>query len=288
MKPSRFLFVPAMEKGRGGGHLARSAFLVRSLRAAGREAFLYAPDPGREIPGETADFPWTLRSDPRRAAGEDRRWDFVVLDAFQTPAEEVASWSALAPLIGIDEGGSCRNGFEFLIDLLPAPRKRFSDPPNISDPSLIPQPLNRRPSFQAAGTPPRVLVSFGAEDAAGLGSRVAGALEKTAGASALDLTFAKPGSLIPKLREHLAEYDVLITHFGLSAFEALHARLPVLLVSPTRRHETLARHAGFVSAGIGPAAADRAARSLADPAFLRSLRERCRDIAARHGLENPP
>jgi 2-polyprenyl-3-methyl-5-hydroxy-6-metoxy-1,4-benzoquinol methylase len=278
-----------MEKGRGGGHLARSAFLTRSLRAAGREAFLFLPDRGREIPGENPDPSWTLRSVPGRAAGEDRGWDFVVLDKLQTPVEEAAFWSSLAPLIGIDEGGPCRNSFEFLIDLLPAPRKRFSNPPNIQALSLLPLPLNRRSSFQEAGKPLRVLVSFGAEDAAGLGSCVAGALEKTAAGGALEITFTKAGNLIPKLRDHLAEYDVLITHFGLGAFEALHARLPVIILSPTRYHETLARHAGFVSFGMGgPAAAARLARSLSDPAFLPSLAGRCRDIAARYGLEDPP
>jgi 2-polyprenyl-3-methyl-5-hydroxy-6-metoxy-1,4-benzoquinol methylase/spore coat polysaccharide biosynthesis predicted glycosyltransferase SpsG len=295
VNPSRFLVVPALEKGRGGGHLARSAFLARSLRAAGREAFLFLPDPGREIPGGEIPGqdpePWTLQSDPRLGGAEDRNWDFIVLDKFQTTAEEAASWSALAPLIGIDEGGPCRNNFEFLIDLLPVPKSRSSNPPNIAAPSLIPLPLTRRPSFQAVDKPalyppPRILVSFGAEDAAGLGDCVAGALEKTA--PALEVDFAKPGALIPKLRERLAEYDLLITHFGLTAFEALYARLPVVLVSPTRYHESLARNAGFFSLGVGRTAAGRIGRHISDPAFLPSLGERCRNIAARHGLENPP
>jgi 2-polyprenyl-3-methyl-5-hydroxy-6-metoxy-1,4-benzoquinol methylase len=304
--PSRFLVVPALEKGRGGGHLARSAFLTRSLRAAGREAFLFLPESGREIPGGDP-TPWTLRSgDPRLGGAEGENWDYIVLDKWQTTAEEAASWSALAPLIGIDEGGPCRNSFEFLVDLLPAPKKLFSDSPNIAAPSLLPLPLARRPSFQAmdrlaankpaagqpvtdkpAAYPPlRILVSFGAEDAAALGDSVAGALAKTA--PALEVDFVKPGALIPKLRERLAEYDLLITHFGLAAFEALHARLPVLLASPTRLHETLARNAGFFSLGVGRAAAGRIGRHIADPAFLPSLGERCRNIAARYGLEDPP
>jgi SAM-dependent methyltransferase len=265
--------------------LARSALLTRSLREAGREAFLFVPDPGREIPGENPES-WTLRSDPRRPGAEDRGWDFIVLDTWRTPAKEAASWSALASLIGIDEGGPCRESFEFLIDLLPAPRRRFSGPPNISAPSLLPLPLKRRPFFQAAGKPPRILVSFGAEDAAGRGARVAGALKKTA--AGLEITLTTAGNLIPKLREHLAEYDALVTHFGITAFEAIHARLPVVLVSPTRYHETLARNADFVSFGVGPAAAGRLARALSDEAFLRFLGWRCRNIAARYGLEKPP
>jgi SAM-dependent methyltransferase len=246
---------------------------------------LFVPDPERKIPGENAE-PWILRSDPRRGKGPG--WDFVVLDKFQTSLEEAASWSALAPLIGIDEGGPGRNSFEFLIDLLPPRRRRVSDPPNSSDPSLLPLPLNRRPSFTDRGRPLRVLVSFGAEDAAGLGPRVAGALEKVAGPCGLAIALVKPDSPIPRLRERLADYDVLVTHFGLAAFEALHARLPVLLVSPTRLHEALARNAGFLSLGRGAAGAARAPRAFSKPDFHPSLGERCRGLAARYGLEDPP
>jgi SAM-dependent methyltransferase len=285
VSPPRFLVVPALEKRKGGGHLERSAFLTRSLREAGREAFLFLPESGREIPGAEVE-PWTLRSDPRLGGAADRNWDFIVLDKLRSSPEEASSWSALAPLIGIDEGGPMRNSFEFLIDLLPAPKRRFSNPPNMAAPSLLPLPLARRPSFQTSGASPRILVSFGAEDAAALGDSVVGALKKTA--PTLKVDFARPGALIPNLRERLAEYDLLITHFGLTAFEALHARLPVLLVSPTRLHEALARNAGFFSLGVGRAAALRIGRHISKPALLSSLGQRCRNIAARHGLENPP
>jgi SAM-dependent methyltransferase len=226
--------------------------------------------------------------DPRLDAADNRDWDFVVLDKWQTPVEEAVSWSVLAPLIGIDEGGPYRNSFEFLIDLLPAPQQHFSDSPNVSDPSLLPLPRNRRLSFQSAGRPLRVLVSFGLEDAAGLGASAVRALETMAADARPVITVVKTGSPIPNLREHLADYDLLITHFGLTAFEALHARVPVILASPTRLHEALARNAGFLSLGIGRAAASRIVRHISGGESLRSLGERCQTIAARHGLENPP
>jgi SAM-dependent methyltransferase len=93
---------------------------------------------------------------------------------------------------------------------------------------------------------------------------------------------------IPSLGEHLAAYDLLITHFGLSAFEALHAGVPVILVSPGPYHRRLAETAGFVSAGIGSSGARRLGRLLSrllrDPEALANLRERCRSLARRHGL----
>jgi SAM-dependent methyltransferase/spore coat polysaccharide biosynthesis predicted glycosyltransferase SpsG len=304
------LVVPAAEKKLGGGHLVRGAALVRSLRAAGREAFLFLPEiSGENYPkepgiGDLNDESWVRREDPRTSAGPKEHWDCIILDKFRTNPAEAASWSALAPLIGIDEGGLYRNNFEFLIDILPNLLKRRYTLPNITSPSLMPLPVIRRPSFYKTGNPLRVLISFGIQDAAGLGFPAAMALGKKAAAGELAVTLIAPslpedsvrtlGAAIrvsrgiPELREHLAEYDLLITHFGLSAFEAIHARLPVLLVSPGRYHEKLARGAGFFSAGTGSGAAACVDKLLPEVEFLRSLSGRCENIASRYGLDTVP
>jgi SAM-dependent methyltransferase len=60
---------------------------------------------------------------------------------------------------------------------------------------------------------------------------------------------------VPNLKERLADYDLIVTSYGLTAFEAARARVPVLLVSPTPYHERLSRARGFVSAGVGRSAA---------------------------------
>jgi hypothetical protein len=98
---------------------------------------------------------------------------------------------------------------------------------------------------------------------------------------------------MPELRERLASYDLIVTHFGLTAFEAVRARLPVILLSPGAYHEKLARNAGFFSAGTGVRGARRLARllrpgsSVPDPRFLENLARRSEKIAARYGLEAP-
>ncbi|WP_041611077.1 class I SAM-dependent methyltransferase [Treponema primitia] len=339
--PGSLLVVPLIEKNRGGGHLVRSAALVRALRTAGREAFLFLPEVSGEHPPddifriaglfvENTCEPWVLQEDPRkpRRSGADRAntgfpdfppWDFIILDQFQTLPEEAASWAALAPLIGIDEGGPARSDFDFLIDLLPNFNRLT---PNVSAPSLLPLPKNRRPSFfrdasfEGSPVPPaggpslRVLISFGAEDPGELGFPAAMSLARRALPEQFKITLVAPGlpedkaAILeaafvrvtrgaPELREQLADYDLLITHFGLTAFEAIHARLPVILVSPGPYHEKLARNAGFFSAGIGPGAASRIGRLFfpykkgLSGDFLHSLSARCRNIAKRYGLEEP-
>jgi 2-polyprenyl-3-methyl-5-hydroxy-6-metoxy-1,4-benzoquinol methylase len=287
--PKAFLVVPACEGGRGGGHLFRSAALVNAIRAGGGKAWLFAPSP---LPAVfTPDLAFT--GDP--ASVKD--WSIIVLDRFRTPRKEVERWSALAPVIGVDEGLS-RNRCDFLIDLLPWPGK---EKPNLCAPSLLPLPKNRRrafpfidnesPNFDGeaikSGTL-KVLVSFGAEDPAGLTVKAVNYLNKIsyrlpAQAGGITRSFTRGiiktaiTAVLGPLRknnerdkamleqagitvidaalsgttfdfqEHLSNYDLLVTHFGLSAFESLYARVPVLLFNPGPYHERLAGYVGLPS-----------------------------------------
>ncbi|MDR0476119.1 MAG: class I SAM-dependent methyltransferase [Treponema sp.] len=280
MVSGAILIVPCTEKGCGGGHLVRSAVLTSDLRKNGREAFLYTgeqiSDPGRVSSilalVEGFDASWACSAPPPQTS-------LLIIDGFRTSKEGFEKWSRIAPLAGIDEGGDFRERFDFLIDLLPGIHGR----PNLMVPAFLPLPQKRRSAFSLAQNTLRILVSFGAEDAAGLGLAAAGAL----GVSS--------PQKIPQLREHLAEYDLIITHFGITAFEALHARVPVLLVSPGPYHEKLAKKAGFVSAGIGKAAARRLGRIVyrqnrktgrpePDMIFFNKLALRSEILAKKYGL----
>jgi SAM-dependent methyltransferase len=277
------LAVPSIKEGRGGGHLIRSAALVRDLRASGRNAFLHIPQAASgslegllNLAGPW-DAAWTI--DALKGGGEGP-WGLILLDNFRTSPEEYRIWSALGPLMGIDEGGGRRDHFDFLIDLLPSLPGR--SPPNISAPGTLPRPKNRRPSFfEPPSGPLKILVSFGAEDPRGLSVPAALALARPprteitllrggmgkplpVPAEALEKRGIRVCGGIPGLRERLADYDLLVTHFGLTAFEALHARLPVLLVSPGAYHERLGRYLGFASCGRGRRGAARLGRRLYD------------------------
>jgi SAM-dependent methyltransferase len=294
LMPGPILAVPAIEQGRGGGHLLRQARLVRDLRLKKREALLCLP------PGERDTETCLARI--RSFTGEfSRQWicvhdsipadpAMIILDRFQTPPEEFALLRKIAPLIGIDEGGPCRERFDFLIDTLPALPRVCR--PNMADPSLLPLPLCRRESFfsrnNASGR--RILVSFGAEDAAGLGDLAAESL------SGIDAEIVTARN-IPHLREQLASFDLLVTHFGITAFEALHARLPVLLVSPTPYHEALSKAAGFTSVRhyarvpfwdkIKAHGISRLP-SLAGTEAAPALAAECRALAEKYGLAEVP
>jgi len=257
------LVVPCCEQGKGGGHLSRCTTLVKDLRAASKEAFLY-------LPGETN---ISALENLFNSAGFNKEWldykksaepfDLIILDRFQTPLNEILFWKNLAPVIGIDEGGKYRDNFDFLIDML-IPEKLGNPRANIASPALLfkNSTTNHTRTF---GThkhePMRILVSFGQEDSANLGIKVVQKLSKMNKNNDWEITLVK-GELsnykeqitmnnicvrdsIPNLAEHLGEYDLVITHYGLTAYEALFAGTYVLLAHPTPYHRKVANAAGF-------------------------------------------
>jgi 2-polyprenyl-3-methyl-5-hydroxy-6-metoxy-1,4-benzoquinol methylase len=279
--------------------------------------FLKAPDSGAPSAALGTLAPLLAKLEPSWIVGHTAAgpWRFIVLDCFQTPEGEYRRWASLAFLIGIDEGGPCRDRFDFLIDLLPGLPGRCA--PNILDPGLLPLPRRTHAQLPPESGPLKILISFGAEDNAGLGPLAAIALKDQAPQDiAITLinpqearpgagqVFRIPGALcrngggftvlrnIPGLGEHLANYDLLITHFGLTAFEALRAGTPVLLVSPGPYHEKLARAAGFLSAGIGKRGIrrlkalliGRGPRRDVSRRRLGALGRRCDSLARRYGI----
>ena len=51
---------------------------------------------------------------------------------------------------------------------------------------------------------------------------------------------------IPNLKEELYKYDLILTHYGFTAFEAKAAGAKVILVATTKLHKTLAKSEGFI------------------------------------------
>ncbi|MDR2900879.1 MAG: methyltransferase domain-containing protein [Treponema sp.] len=260
----KILFVPRIEKGKGGGHLIRSVKYVRELRQAGIDAFIFIEKKQGDdsllhelSPLLTIDPMWIISSCP-----EKDDWSFIVLDNFQSSKDEYVFWTKRAPVIAIDEGGPQRDSFDFLLDILPGLSGRSKA--NISHPSFLPLPKNRRPQFPDYlddATPFKILSVFGAEDACNMGLLLAKNLASIPN-SIIDVVRkdslpdenALPANInvikpFPGLRETLHQYDVIVTHYGLTAFEAIHARVPVILASPTKYHEKLAKDVGFVSLG---------------------------------------
>jgi 2-polyprenyl-3-methyl-5-hydroxy-6-metoxy-1,4-benzoquinol methylase len=255
---NNILVAASFEKGRGTGHLVRSSRLVTELRARGFNALLCIvgnrseEDAAKVIPG--FDFQYRVPLSGIREPARTPAWDLIITDRCETLPEEARIYHGFAPVLGIDEGGRDRRHFDFLLDILHCddipPNERRPDlamriPASPPDESPAPDPPQEKPGPDTR--PLRVLVSFGGEDEAGLGQKTCLALM---GRSDMRLTVVTPANPIPGLGARLTDFDLVITHYGLTAYEALAAGVPVLLKHPSRIHQTLAEKAGFSSGGV--------------------------------------
>jgi len=257
MNQAPVLIVPCWEEGRGGGHINRCITLTNDLRRAGREAYFYLQKKTEKIANflqlKNFNESWIING------GQiNRPFGLVILDRFQTPHDELLQWKKLAPVIGIDEGGPCRDYFDFLIDIL-IPENFEKPSANITSWRLLNLPNKRKTERDEKNSTLKILISFGQEDAAGLGPSAVKKLTKSNFKDA-EITLLRGGlnyfeyqipstvkvlDSIPNLAAHLHEYDIIITHYGITAYEALYAGTTLLLDHPTPYHKKIAKAAGF-------------------------------------------
>jgi 2-polyprenyl-3-methyl-5-hydroxy-6-metoxy-1,4-benzoquinol methylase/spore coat polysaccharide biosynthesis predicted glycosyltransferase SpsG len=257
MNNAAILIVPCCEEGRGGGHINRCIALANNLRSCGREAFFFLQKKTKKINNllqlKNFNESWVIDS------GQiNRPFGLVILDRFQTPHDELLFWKKLAPVIGIDEGGPSRDYFDFLIDIL-IPNNFEKPSANITSCCLLDLPKKTKSGQDVMNTKLKILISFGQEDAAGLGLSAVKKLAKS-NLKEAEITLLRGGlnyfeyqipstvkvlDFIPNLMDRLHEYDIVITHYGITAYEALYAGTTVLLDHPTPYHKKLAKAAGF-------------------------------------------
>ncbi len=257
---SLVLFVPSVKKGRGTGHLRRCLSLAKEtggfvfisydadLEQAEeliKEAVSGGLAESKIIRGATL-FPSQASKTVPLLNGD---WQLVVTDLFSMTKEEAAAVSKLGPVVSIDEGSSFHESSDYLIDCIPSYKiKRHA---NIASPAFIPMPKNRRTknaekkSAQLLKKPliKKALIAIGGEDPADFTEPVSKLLSQ----NGVDVTICGgKNPAIPNLKEKLFEYDLVVTHFGFTAFEALCAGCAVLLVETTPLHKKLSEKYGFM------------------------------------------
>jgi 2-polyprenyl-3-methyl-5-hydroxy-6-metoxy-1,4-benzoquinol methylase len=284
-KARTYLLVPAGGRGEGMGHLTRSLGLARKLRGTcalytghlDESAERYLEERVRALPrGRGIALRHTL------APGD--RWDLVLLDKRRTSRAELARYGRLGTVVCIDEGGEARAWAPYLVDTLPS--VWAARPANVSSAGFLDLP--RRKKRTVSSVFGKVLVSFGGEDAAGLTGKLLDAalsahvLPRTAFTVVEGPLFSRhkwPEGLtvlrgVARLSALIPEYDLLITHFGMAALEALALGVPVVLFNPSEYHRRLGSLMGIPDIGVGRPKMGALAALLTEPRRLGDAVER--------------
>jgi len=268
------VFVPAVRPGQGTGHVRRLCALVSKLHADWRCILVIPEDsPSRFL------VPEPLKHLVVSALPETAH--LVILDNYRTSVSEMRAFRKIAPVVSLDDGGTGREEADYLLDIIPGIPGTLCQP-NLCSPDFLPLPLPANRRKDPVETIHRVLVLAGGENAEGLAMPAARLLA----GEGYDVTVIEPSATgitkigknltitapVTELRATLYRYDLVVTHFGFTAFEALAAGCRVLLFSPGNYHYRLARANGFSAIPPGlislPTFGKILARGIAIPSII--------------------
>ena len=245
------VYVPSVTKGQGTGHLHRC--LSAAILTKG---FVYIPENS-----SLAETNQIISEYLEKGLKENQIIDqlpdqsfspVIVTDSFKMTEKEAKDFYKCKKLISIDEGSDYSQYCDYLLDIIPSyDCQRL---PNIFDTSYIEKPVNIRQSKSL--NIEKVLVCIGGEDPANLTVPAVRALSKvlpgaqiTAIVSNIEkykdmvqINFIPP---VENLKEKIFEYDLVVTHYGLTAFEAAFAGCAVIMLATSRLHEKLAQKYDF-------------------------------------------
>lgn len=256
------LFVPSVKTGNGSGHLRRAIELAIELEKKFRTQIFIDTE---NIPSFAEKL--LLEVNPKLITNKlPKKAKLIVLDNFRTTADEANVFELIAPVLALDEGGSARNTVDYLLDIIPRLKSNDYIIANTESAEFIPLPKNRKPKTQKINFKNnrlKVLITCGGEDnnhlAIPIGKNLLPfnfditAVSSETSFSAIQKLGGKLKLLytIPNLREQLFNYDVVITIYGFTAFEALAAGCLVVLVSPTDYHYQLGIQNDFTCFPVG-------------------------------------
>ncbi len=254
------LCVPCVKKGKGTGHLRRCLSVALSI---GCDVYI-SEDADLEEKDELISNALHDGLEPSQIVSKlPQKGDYslIVTDAFSLSRELALALASAAPVVAIDEGSLNTDVCDVLLDIIPS--YGIDRPANVSDPSFVTLPKNKRsaPRLQSSSDINTILITVGGEDPSDLVIPAAQAFapsqkhitaivenpqesQKRLGEDCKNVRLIEP---VHNLREQLADYDLVITHYGFTAFEALAAGCAVILLGTSSLHLQLAQKYGFVS-----------------------------------------
>ena len=257
------VLVPSVVKGHGTGHLRRC--LAAAMQGS---FFVYVPEDKtlkeadsviEEYISEGLSKNQIISSIP-----DETYLPAIITDTFELTENQLKELAINRSLISIDEGSKYTDYCDYLLDIIPS--YKCERQANKTDSAFITMPQNVRKELAQGEEKAvnKVLICLGGEDPSNLTIPAAQAFRKKFPeakitaiisnednpyvdyAGGTNIEFIKP---IPGLREKLYEYDIVVTHYGLTAFEAVYAGCGVILLPTTNLHRKLAEKYNFACVG---------------------------------------
>lgn len=252
------ILVPSVVKGHGTGHLRRC--LTAAIES---KFFVYIPQDCtleetkailQEYYSQGLEENQIISSIP-----DESYLPVIITDTFELTENQLSELSKNRSLISIDEGSNYTDYCDYLLDIIPSYKTMRSA--NKTDSGFITKPENVRQNADAGVKKiEKILVCLGGEDPSSLTipavtafhnkypeSKITAVMTNESDpyieyAGGTNVEFVKP---IEGLREKLYEYDIVVTHYGLTAFEAVYAGCGVILLPTTKLHAKLAEKYNF-------------------------------------------
>ncbi len=250
------ILVPSVIKGRGTGHLRRCLSIARE-----NNYFIYIPQDA-SLEGTVKLVSDAISNGLEETNVIDKLPDetlspVIITDTFELTKNQIESFSNCNSLISIDEGSDYSDYCDYLLDIIPSIRKRIV---NKIEPDFITKPLNVRENQNEKNTYEKILVCLGGEDPAKLTIPAVKAVSSCYPEAMITAVYNNSDNSyvsysggdkiefveeIENLREKVFEYDLVLTHYGLTAFEAMYAGCSVILLPTSKLHVQLAKKYSF-------------------------------------------
>lgn len=173
--------------------------------------------------------------------------DMIILDNRESDRYLFDKLKNIAPIVAIDEGGDAREYIPYCIDILP---NILESEANYFNPGLLDLPIKEKKDRDLKN----ILITFGGQDPYNLTQKIVDVYrDKYSLTTIIGPLFKKRDFGVDKienpdnLKELIYNYDLVITSFGLTAFESIASGVPVALLNPTTYHQELSNKAGFYS-----------------------------------------
>ncbi len=258
IKYRRILFITRYGENYGMGHLKRSLLLADKLNKNFNIYFSLNND--KDFPLKILNknsYQIILYNELVEFVRKEGIFERVIVDHRDTGIEEMEFYKKLGPVISIDDTGPGGQRSDFNIQTLPYLKNHKKNKYNFDGLEYLLLKKSKSKEKKEINNPPKnVLITFGGSDPKQLSNKVAPILSAMGYNITLiigpffkdeikvieNCNIAKD---VDDLSSYIEDSDLIITSFGLTFFESLILKRPILLINPTKYHDKLTEEFGY-------------------------------------------